>query len=731
VSLTGTPVGLDATIAGGYFGVRDVKVATGGMKCSKPPCLGVLSSAATGPGLAAPPPAPLAMDAPMKAMLAADDGPEDKYGFKLVVDLGMSEGEEEQGTGVKSEAELFGGIVVKKFAIDGLIFGDLKVDIDVEPTIEASAAIMGVISDEMSLGQYTFPPLPLPVPVSITITPTLSFVSMFKFAAKFTMAAPMTLTHDESGWNSNIDPKVSGDAQALDSKLESEASLESKFTFAPEIGIALGPLDGPYTAPVASLGIKSTANFDSCKFCMTVFAEIGGELGWHVPWGLPQFFDVIELLIELELKKACQTMPSPCVPPPDPPGGGGGGGGSWGDVHILSHDGLLFDFQAGGEFVLVRATAGAPFELQARQEPLGDQLSLSYNTAIATTIGSEKVGIYARHSPPLYKKDGFVELLPGNSLVPEGGGLIQRLTNSRYMLTYPSGETVRVDLVGDGAHAHLNLAVKLPPGRADQVEGLLGDADGNTANDIGLGGETFLPQPVTFEKVYRGPDSFTAKWRVAQSLFVYTNGESAATYGLPPYRDMPLSTPPPNPGAQDLAVTACAQCPAALRDTCMLDVGFTGEASFAAGCMNAPATPSAVLLPADDFIIVSPRYGAPIDCSDPKLVFRGPGIADADQYPQGMDLGVAVSGYIDTPYDSGGPSLEVLYTFVKPPNGSDWGTKFECHAIGGDDSWGECTMRLSKDVGPCKTDTHPHYYWTAFTVLGEDNYSDMAVFNLP
>lgn len=112
------------------------------------------------------------------------------------------------------------------------------------------------------------------------------------------------------------------------------------------------------------------------------------------------------------------------------------------------------------------------------------------------------------------------------------------------------------------------------------------------------------------------------------------------------------------------------------------------------------------------------------------MVFRGPGIADADQYPQGMDLAVVIGGFVDTYYTA--DTLEHLYTFVAPPGGaSNWGEKFECHSLGGDDSWGECTFHLDPNVGPCAEDSHPYYYWSAFTVLSQPDYDDMGYFSLP
>src|SRR5262249_13275931 len=61
-----------------------------------------------------------------------------------------------------------------------------------------------------------------------------------------------------------------------------------------------------------------------------------------------------------------------CTREEHPSGGGGGGppgGGSNGDPHLHTFDGLPYEFQAAGEFVLARSTVGG-FEVQARQQPI-------------------------------------------------------------------------------------------------------------------------------------------------------------------------------------------------------------------------------------------------------------------------------------------------------------------------------------------------------------------------
>ncbi len=81
--------------------------------------------------------------------------------------------------------------------------------------------------------------------------------------------------------------------------------------------------------------------------------------------------------------------------PPDQPGGGGGpsgGGGSNGDPHLATFDGVRYDFQAAGEFVLAR---GPGFEVQARQEPWRSSRSVSINTQFAMRVGAARVTVDA------------------------------------------------------------------------------------------------------------------------------------------------------------------------------------------------------------------------------------------------------------------------------------------------------------------------------------------------
>ncbi|MCY0991148.1 VWD domain-containing protein [Nannocystis sp. ILAH1] len=685
LTLYGHPVGLDETIAGGYFGVRDVPISTADAYCVGD-CIGTITPVTAPPGGIFATKKALALD----AATLQKGGEEDKLGIKITIPLA-----EGTSPGTASEAEVFAGIVVKKFSVDGLVFGDLRVDIDVAPTIEASVSVKAEIADSLHLGDIILGGLPTPIPVTLHMRPRIDFAMAFKWAGKFTAAAPFQLTHDEKGWNHKFAPQISGDADLLETGLGMEFALESKFTLVDELGFALGFLYGPHVAPFGALGLKATVDPGTCKLCVAVFGEVGGEFGWDAPWGLGTLLEpLVVTLGEREFKKRCEEYNDECDDPQPP----GGPGGTWGDVHVISHDGLLFDFQAGGEFVLVRATAGAPLEIQARQAPLGQNLSLSYNTAAAAKIGDQRVSFHADMPAEVYV-DGKVELLEPGVPVAVGGGVLQ-LAGDRYLLDWPGGDRLSVRVFAD----HLDLQVALAPARAGAVEGVLGDADGDRSNDIGLGGGVFLAQPVGFEALYRGPGSFSEAWRVpqGQSLFVYAPDTGPQTYRDAPYGLMPVSTPPPNPEDIELAEAECHECPAALRDTCMLDVAFTGDPAFADACHEVAPTPAETMYPADDYVALAPRYGAAIDCADEKVVFRGPDLATADQYPEGKDLTVRVEAGFN--YDSGFFGIDWLDT-TSPPAGpgtpaSDWGARFDCVAIG-DDGYGECSLQLDPTDSPC------------------------------
>lgn len=108
--------------------------------------------------------------------------------------------------------------------------------------------------------------------------------------------------------------------------------------------------------------------------------------------------------------------------------------GSNGDPHMQTVDGVSYDFQAAGEFTLLRTPDGS-VELQARQEPAAgvEAGRVSNNTAIALRMGDHRVAVYAISGRLEVRVDGVVRA--GTAPLEIGGGRLE---------THPGG--VEIDL---------------------------------------------------------------------------------------------------------------------------------------------------------------------------------------------------------------------------------------------------------------------------------------------
>ena len=126
-------------------------------------------------------------------------------------------------------------------------------------------------------------------------------------------------------------------------------------------------------------------------------------------------------------------------------------GRSYGDPHLSSFDGANYSFQTVGEFVLVKSTKN-DLEIQCRQRPQNDNFSL--NTAVAINVAGDRVGIYAENKPdfdpsPLRVNGAPIQLSGRTYFLPHGGNI--RLTGRNYIITYPTGEIVNVEMRSSGS----------------------------------------------------------------------------------------------------------------------------------------------------------------------------------------------------------------------------------------------------------------------------------------
>ncbi|MEK8104834.1 VWD domain-containing protein [Micromonospora sp. M12] len=180
-------------------------------------------------------------------------------------------------------------------------------------------------------------------------------------------------------------------------------------------------------------------------------------------------------------------------PRPRPPGGGGCSisvigkgyrcGNSNGDPHLLSYDGLRYDFQAAGEFVLTRSTRD-DFEVQTRQTMFPASSVVAVNSAVAARVAGDRVGVYATPDGPVIRVNG-ARRCPR----PTGEAAARR---HRHQLVRRHGDSPvagrrAADRTADRG-VGLSVSVSAPTGRAGTLEGLLGDHDGDPADDLTVRG---------------------------------------------------------------------------------------------------------------------------------------------------------------------------------------------------------------------------------------------------
>jgi len=247
-----------------------------------------------------------------------------------------------------------------------------------------------------------------------------------------------------------------------------------------------------------------------------------------------------------------------------------------GDTHLATFNGLFYDFQASGDFVL--AQVDPDFEVQTRQvsgAPTWPDASV--NSAVATRMGKTKVAICL---PGRLNVDGEnTELGDGNSLSTPDGVDIWRRGNV-YIITDQSGDSVRAVI----NPTWINVSVGLGHWPA-KVSGLLANAEGNV-NKIAARDGTVLTNAFSFEDLYH---RFGESWRVApgESLLSVC-GDRNVERGNP---RRPFYAKDLEPGVYQRARAVCTAAgvkEGPLLDACTLDVAVIGNDEAAKIFVGAP-----------------------------------------------------------------------------------------------------------------------------------------------
>jgi hypothetical protein len=198
----------------------------------------------------------------------------------------------------------------------------------------------------------------------------------------------------------------------------------------------------------------------------------------------------------------------------------------WGDVHLTTYSGDLFNFQAAGEFTLTQSTLpGDSFKVQIRLQPYGTSSSVSVATELGATVGTDRVTFGINRAATVWVDGQASTLSASNPLIALEGGYLFQASANQYAIFWDTGEVLFVTDNG----SYLNFGIALAPNDGpNSVRGLLGPNNG-AANDFELPDGTVLAQPLSSADLYA---TFADAWRItqAQSLLDYGSGQTTATF---------------------------------------------------------------------------------------------------------------------------------------------------------------------------------------------------------
>jgi hypothetical protein len=272
--------------------------------------------------------------------------------------------------------------------------------------------------------------------------------------------------------------------------------------------------------------------------------------------------------------------------PPDPLGCTGYGCAfSAADPHLRPFGGNWYDFQAVGEFTLVRSLQG-DLEAQVRQEPWPGSKVVSMNTAVAMRVAGDRVAVY-KGQPLSVRVNERPVLLKRKDVRLPRGGVLRPLRRGELDVVWPDGTVIRVT---PSTNVHIDLVVSLGASRLGKVTGLLGDNDGKAADDFKTrSGRRLDPDLIrgTGKRAYSLLYGvYGDSWRVTPktSLFDYAPGQSTRTFTNRRFPARIATTETLTPAQRRKAEKTCRRMgftDKRVLEACILDVTQTGSFGFA------------------------------------------------------------------------------------------------------------------------------------------------------
>jgi hypothetical protein len=260
-------------------------------------------------------------------------------------------------------------------------------------------------------------------------------------------------------------------------------------------------------------------------------------------------------------------------------------GRAWGDIHVQTMDGATYEFQAAGEFVASRSTAG-DLEVQLRLESTGFSRYVSIATAVAVLVDTTRASVVLGREPMLFVDEQPATLGPDGGVELPDGGRIAR-SKRGYEIFWSDGTILSIDV----RKSHLNAFLRPAETRRSTLSGLFGNFNGSAVDDVdatvaALGSESDSVLQRGLTDVARSlfaDDDDGSVLAQEESLFEYEPGQSTWTFRRPTTtREATSASLPVNRRRQAQAVCKEAGVTAPdLLEACIVDVGYTRDESFA------------------------------------------------------------------------------------------------------------------------------------------------------
>lgn len=248
---------------------------------------------------------------------------------------------------------------------------------------------------------------------------------------------------------------------------------------------------------------------------------------------------------------------------------------SHGDVHIRSTDGLRYDFQAAGDYLLIQSTDGEVV-VQARQEMWDQNPKVSVNRAGAMRVMSDIIEWYMLPEKALYLNGKPIDMPSSRLALPAGGAIeMLRAGNKEMLMLYWPNESFTGRMVSY-PNKTMDVEVRKIVSSTRTYEGMIGNMDGDRANDMQIRGGASLGASLTNDSIARVGES----WRVRANESLFTRDHPAPTAVAA--KDQPGMADLDSAARQkaDQTCKAAGISDATALRNCIYDVAATGDETF-------------------------------------------------------------------------------------------------------------------------------------------------------